>query len=101
MTYGAADRLIGRWTSDPDDKDSIRADGQVSLVFGSDGKLTYIMHGEKKDEIMALTYRVEGQVIITDQPSAPREERTTFMLTPEGKLVLEFGGIRSHYIRIA
>jgi hypothetical protein len=99
MTYDDADKLIGRWTTDPNDKASLRESGRVSLVFENDGKLTYIIHGEKKDEVMALTYRVEGGMVITDQPSAPREEHTAFTLTPDGKLVLEFGGIRSHYMR--
>ena len=98
MTHDG-DKLIGRWTTDPNDNDLLGESGRVSLVFENDGKLTYIIHGEKKDEVIALTYRVEGGVVITDQPSAPREERTAFTLTPDGNLVLEFGGIRSHYIR--
>lgn len=101
MLHGSADRLIGRWTTDPDDSDSLHESGRVSLVFGNDEKLTYVIHGENKDEIMVLTYRLEDDMVITDQPSAPREERTAFTLTPAGKLILELGGIRSRYIRTA
>lgn len=91
--------LCGRWTTDPEDEVSLRESGQVSLVFDPDGKLTYIMHGGGKEEIVNLIYRVEGEMIVTDQPSAPREERTRFTLTSEGKLILEFGGVESRYVR--
>jgi len=40
---------------------------------------------------MILTYRIEGDTIISDQPSHPREEKTKFSFTPEGKLVLIYG----------
>ena len=92
--------LIGRWTSDPDDTDSLSEFGRSTLVFGPDCKLVYIMHGEKKDDIVLLIYRVEAGIIITNQPSAPQEERTAFRITPEGALVLEFGGIPSRYLRM-
>jgi hypothetical protein len=36
-----------------------------------------------------LTWRVEGEVIITDQPAAPRLERALFRLEPPLRLVLE------------
>ena len=92
--------LYGRWMTDPEDEVSLRESGQTSLVFEPDGKLTYIMHGANKDQIMNLIYRVEGQIIVTNQPSAPREERTTFRITPQGKLILEFGGVQSQYVRV-
>ena len=37
---------------------------------------------------MLLTYRVVDDVIITDQPSHPREARTRFSFDPDGSLVL-------------
>lgn len=91
--------LYGRWMTDPEDEVSLRESEQTSLVFEPDGKLTYIVHGANKDQIVNLIYRVEGPVIVTNQPSAPREERTTFKVTSQGKLILEFGGVQSQYVR--
>jgi hypothetical protein len=69
------------------------------MVFSDDGSLTYIIHVEGKDEVIVMKYRIDDSVLVTDQPSQPGEERTPFTITPDGKLVLEFGGIRSRYVR--
>lgn len=92
--------LLGTWISDPQDIESIRKFGNVKLHFTADGKLIYTIHGEYKDQKIFLTYRVENNVLIIDQPSDPREERAKFQITEEGKLQQECsdGGISS-YIR--
>lgn len=95
----AAGALIGRWATDPNDTDSLREYGRTTLDFGPDGKLTYIIHGDGKDDIMLLTYRIDGGMIVTNQPSAPNEEYSAFTVTPEGVLIIEFGGIQSRYVR--
>jgi hypothetical protein len=48
---------------------------------------------------MFLTYRVVGDELVTDQPSAPREERTQFRFTQDVRLVLTFGGVQSTFRR--
>jgi hypothetical protein len=93
--------LVGRWETDPSDTDAINEYGRTSLVFGGDGSLTYIIHVEGKDQVMVMTYRIEGSMLITDQPSRPGEERTAFTITPDGKLVLDYGGIKSRYVRVS
>lgn len=50
---------------------------------------------------MLLTYRVEGDVLVTDQPSDPREERTKFKFTASGNLVLLREQRPATYVRIA
>ncbi len=91
-------KMIGRWHTDPEDSNSLRDYGDVTLNFTEDGRLIYTIHGEVKDEIMLLSYRVENQTVVTDQPSKPREERTAFSLTPEGKLTLFYEGYQSQYV---
>ncbi len=91
--------LLGTWVSDPEDEEGIREFGRVSLEFSEDGDLTYTIHGDDKDQKMFLTYSVEGNELVTDQPSRPQRERTAFSLTSEGRLTLWFGGQRSVYIR--
>jgi hypothetical protein len=82
------DDLVGSWRTDPSDLRSLKAYGDVSLRFERNGKLTYTVHLKDKDQIIQLTYRVEGNCLMTDQPSAPREERVEFSIAPDGRLVL-------------
>ena len=101
MSKGPGEQqLVGKWRSDPEDPDSIREYGDVSLDFSPNGGLTYTVHGEETRQIMLLTYRVEGDVLITDQPSATKEERTKFEITPSGKLVLLYERRPSAYVRV-
>lgn len=92
--------LLGTWISDPEDIESIRKFGNVKLHFTADGQIIYTILGEYKDKKMFLTYRVENNVLIIDQPSDPREERAKFQITEEGRLEQECsdGGV-SRYIR--
>ncbi len=47
---------------------------------------------------MRMTWRTDGGHLVTDQPSAPREERTRYEV--EGnQLVLRFGGFESRWLR--
>ena len=100
MSKGAGEQLVGKWRSDPENLDAIREYGDVSLDFLPNGGLTYTVHGEETRQIMLLTYRVEGDVLITDQPSAPKEERTRFEITSSGKLVLLYERRLSVYVRV-
>ena len=92
-------QLVGRWMTDPDDLEGLEAYGQATLVFGADGSLTYVTHSITKDEITILTYRVEDGCLITDQMSEPKIERTPFILTSDGKLILQYDQVRSSYVR--
>jgi hypothetical protein len=81
------DSLIGAWV------------GQgVDMEFRRDGTLDYVVIEPGKRQIMKLTYRVEGDEIVSNQPSAPREERTKFCLN-DGEMVLIYQGQRSTYRR--
>jgi hypothetical protein len=82
-------RLLGDWRTDPNDQWSLREHGDVSLRFEEDGRLVYTIHLPTKKQIMLLTFRVEGNWLVTDQPSHPREERTEFFFTPDGRLALK------------
>src|SRR5689334_3627162 len=97
---GEINELLGTWKSDPQDEESLRLYGEVTLKFGNDGFLLYTVHQAEKDQVMRLTFRVDSGFIVTDQPSHRRLERTPYELTSDGKLVLNFGGQTSRYTRI-
>ena len=48
---------------------------------------------------MKLTYRVDGDTLVSNQPSAPREERTHFVIQGDGTLILALGGEQSRFQR--
>jgi hypothetical protein len=93
------EQLLGKWVSDPEDKEGRREFGTVTLEFGENGELTYSIRGHQKEQRMFLTYAVEDGMIVTDQPSQPHKERTAYSLTSDGRLTLWFGGQRSVYVR--
>lgn len=85
--------LVGTWVLDEEDKRA-RADlGDVVLEFDEDGNLLYVVRGEETDQIIKLRYEIDGGTIITDQPSAPQTERTSFALSNDRELTLAFGGV--------
>jgi len=91
--------LVGTWGIDKSDQGALKELGDVSLEFSADGKLKYTIAAEDKSQIMLMTYVVEDGVIVTDQPSAPRAERTNFSISPEGVLTLAFGGVPYRFRR--
>jgi hypothetical protein len=99
MSKPTTNQLVGRWITDPTDDSNARRYGSVSMQFSADGNLTYTLHTENENRVMLLTYRVDGETIVSNQPSNPRQERTRFTITPDGKLVLTNNGIRTRYIK--
>jgi len=93
-------QLVGTWKSDPNDSVGTTTYGDVTLKFGADGLLLYIVHSSERDQVMRLTYRVEPGFIVTDQPSEPRSERTEYQIGEDGVLVLAFGGRKSRYLKV-
>jgi hypothetical protein len=92
--------LIGTWKSAPNDSTAACTYGDVTLKFGNDGTLLYIIREHDRDQIMRLTYRIEPGFIVTNQPSEPRPERTEYQLGEDGVLILAFGGRKSRYVKV-
>lgn len=93
------ERLIGRWLIDPTDTAAVKAFGQVEIEFDDAGNLNYLINAEDKVEAILLTYRVEGDVLVTNQPSHPHADRTVYRIKA-GALTLTFGGVPSRFLRI-
>lgn len=84
--------LVGIWVVDESDRHALAELGDAMLEFDENGGLTYVIRGDGKQQIILMQYEVDGDTIVTDQPSAPRVERTSFSLSDDGRLVLAFGG---------
>ena len=90
--------LVGRWRL-------IRSEApgpsqSVILEFSPDGALTYSIRLPDRTQILNLTYKVDGNNILSDQPSAPRKESTRFSIDSKGVLELEKSGERSWYEQV-
>ena len=89
-------RLLGLWASETDDGEY----GATRLHFYPNGDLLYVVKAEKRDEVFRLTYTTQGDLIISDQPSDPRQETTRYWIDEKGILSLEYDGVCTRYRRV-
>jgi len=92
-------RLLGTWTSDREDELTLSNLGNVRLTFSDSGDLIYDIIEEEKIQRINMIFWTEGNVVISDQPSHPKKERTKFEFEGERKLILEFGGERTVFLK--
>jgi hypothetical protein len=96
---GAA-RLLGAWVTDPGDEDGLREYGRSTLEFAPGGQLTFTAHGDGRDQIALLDYRLEGDVLVMlSGASVAPESRATCRITRGGALELRYGDRRARYLR--
>ena len=98
MTLPVHSPLLGCWhltCADP----ALQMNEPVELEFRPSGELIYSVDAGGEWQILRLTFRVDGEVLVTDQPSNPREERTAFALQDLYTLVLDYGGAKAVFSR--
>jgi len=91
--------LIGTWKNSPDDLLSFQVYGDIEMEFKESGKLIYRIFNDKKIQIIVLNYRIEGNTIITDQPSHSETVRSQFSIEDDA-LALTLDGIKTNYVRV-
>jgi hypothetical protein len=74
-------QLLGSWRTDPSDGWSLREYGDVSLHFDDGGNLLYVVHLADRQQIMHLTYGVDGNWLVTNPLPLASTERS-FTLRP-------------------
>ena len=84
---GIDQRLLGRWELVRTDHEFV--DGKVLIEFTADGKLNYSIAGAATTDLIEMVYGIDGDVIISDQPSDPGKERTKYSFDDAGMLVLK------------
>lgn len=100
MSAVKREELVGLWKSDPTDILGRRLMGSATLDFRGNGQLIYTSHDDETDRISILTFVLEEGCLSTEQPTAPKVERTRVEFSLDGKLVLEYDGIPVRYIRL-
>ena len=90
--------VCGKWVLMKDNLSYGKA-GCVSMIFNSNGRLDYCIEDNENISVICLSYFIEGDEIITDQPSSPKQERTRFVINSDGVLILDKQGERSLFKR--
>ena len=72
------EKLLGKWKLVKAD-DSFDVGDGVEIIIRPDRKMEYCIQNGLKKQIINLTFRLEGNFIISDQSSATKEERTQIM----------------------
>jgi hypothetical protein len=91
--------LLGSWRLAPDDLAARRRYGEHALEITPHGDLvqsTVIDGGLAR---VLLTWRLDVDELVTDQPSAPKLERSKVVLLPDGQLLMGSGAEASRYVR--
>lgn len=91
--------LIGIWNSDETDETTQKTLGKVTMTFTEDGKLIYDIFEGGRQQRMNMVYKVQGDIIISDQPSHPQEQRTSYKIKNGDKLILDFEGEKTIFNR--
>ena len=98
MTEPVPPQLIGRWRlfrADP----SLDFAPNVRMEFQEGGRLRYTFDAGDNPQSLMLVYRVEGDMLFTDNPSAPHARETRFRFGPGDVLTLDFAGAMAWFIR--
>lgn len=91
-------RLIGRWRlfrADP----SLDFAPNVSMEFLEGGRLRYAFDAGEHSQSLMLIYRVDGDLLYTDNPAAPHARATRFWFGPGDVLAMDFAGAVAWFIR--
>ena len=79
------ERLIGCWVSESNET------SKEQMIFTKNGKLIYEITENEKVGTINMTYEIQDNFIITDQPSNPKIEKTKFSIK-EDLLILDYNG---------
>jgi len=101
MNDATDSRLQGTWVTDSADPATLKRFGHSREIFRPDGTLTVMLEAQGQESVILLEYRTEGDLLITNQPSAPREEKTKFVMSGDGRLILGEGSDSSRWVRIS
>jgi|SRR5687768_2621167 hypothetical protein len=90
--------LFGRWRLLRADPSLDFAPG-VRMDFRDGGHLLYTIVVEGHEHVISLIYRVTGDMLQTDNPSAPHRTSTRFFLGEADMLIFDFAGARASFVR--
>lgn len=90
--------LLGTWQLMRADPSLDFAPG-VRMEFCTGGELRYHVDVGGRDQIITLVYRVEGDVLHTDNPAAPHSVTVRIEQGAGDMMILDFAGAQALFIR--
>ena len=90
--------LLGTWRLMSADPSLDFAPG-VRMEFLGDGRLHYHVDVGGSDQVIALIYRVEGDLLMTDNPEVPHSMAVRIVHGAGDVLVLDFAGAQALLVR--
>jgi len=96
--HGPPAWLLGAWHL-------IRAEAPLEMLpgtrmeFGEGGQLEYALTVEGRTTRFALVYRVDGDLLHTENPASPHAAEAHVSLGDDDILTLDFGGPRAWFAR--
>lgn len=93
------EELVGRWRLAVDDLAARRRFGEHALELTALGELVQSTVTPAGLTRVLLTWRLEGDVMVTDQPSRSKIERHVVSILPGGELMVGVGKLASRYMR--
>jgi hypothetical protein len=94
------DWLLGTWRLMRADPSLDFAPG-VRMEFRPDGQLRYHVDVGGKDQVITLVYRVDGDMLHTDNPAAPHSMSVGIRHGEGDVLLLDFAGAQAMLVREA
>ncbi len=98
MNDAMHDWLLGTWRLMRADSSLDFAPG-VRMEFRADGSLLYHIDVGGRDEVIDLRYRVDGETLYTDNPSAPHSMSVRILHGAGDVLHLDFAGAHAWLVR--
>ncbi len=90
--------LLGTWQLLRADPTLDFAPG-VRMQFLSDGQLLYHVDVGGRDQVISLVYRMNGEVLTTDNPAAPHSMSVRCVHGEGDVLILDFAGALAMLVR--
>jgi len=83
-------KLFGKWVLKAVDGARCERSNKETIKFKPNGILLYGFISEGKTQYAILTYDIQGDKIISDQPTAPRLEKSEYNLLDDNTLQLHY-----------
>lgn len=100
MDKSPLSKLAGCWETDPACAQTQELYGRVIVDFSPEGLMVWTLFEGGVQKKIYLTYEVDGDFLITDQPNHPHGERTRFRFIDDNHLQLSSRGKESRFHRI-
>ena len=99
MNY-SKEGFVGVWKTDQRPVTAEPQDGDVVIDFDPGGTAKYSIYYPNQKQTIVLTYRIDSDHIITEQPPKGSPLRTKFASNPDGSLLLWFNNVKGRFLRV-